>query len=313
MTNHISFLNQIFYKHKKFDKENISELEQWMFTDLFFDNVETPKYGKVVRIAGESTVSSIPTKDIIRVVDQQPLSTDNPCLTLGGESVDLPVVLDIKPLYKIQTKIKGRPNNRMFLCNDTMFWSLYIAKYGESEYMQIGNKYKNVEIEEKLKMVQYIAKHSNLIKQKAIENGKKISNTRLQETQSEFMVNKQTSYYAFWIMCMFYGFNAVIIKPHTYMQFITDPTIPILVFHEDSGKRVTYDERDYTQEKLNAILDTKIYIDHTADKPLRGISAYTITDLEECADKLGITERILAQYDKPKKNDWYVEIYTTIS
>jgi len=332
MTNHISYLNQIFYKYKKFEKEDAVQLENWMLTPKWMDRTKLPKYGKTVWIRisknpqkTESTEKCLkspdPWKDESKrevLQNLQKTESTEKCLKSPDPWKDeskREVLQNPKKTESTEKRRKevprGDPHRFLSKKQDTLFWAIYVAKYGEAEYQQIGNKYKNVEIAEKMKLVQYMSQSKSIIQKTALDLGKKIPSTKMQEIQADFMVNKQTSYFTFWIMCMYYKINAVVFKKHTYMKMYTvaDPEADqIHVFFEEKQGYVSLDERQFSRETLEEMFNARIYVDHTTDKIFKSASAYSIEELHDFANKLGITQKITDQYRKPSKNDWMREV-----
>jgi len=306
MTNHISYLNQIFYKYKKFEKDDVVQMENWMLTSKFIDHIKLPKYGKTVWIRISKKTES--TEKCLKSPDSQKDESKidkmkNPQKTESTEKF-------LKEAFH-----RDQMGSR-FLSKkqDTLFWAIYVAKYGEAEYYQIGNKYKNVEISEKMKLVQFMSQCKTNIQQQALNIGKKIPSTKMQEWQADFMVNKKTSYSTFWIMCMYYNINAILFKEYLYMKFYssTDPS-DICIFFEDKQGYVSFDEQSYSSEKLKEMFDTRIFVDHTSDRIFKGESAYSIEELHHFASILGITQQITNQYKKPSKKDWMRELQIFLS
>jgi hypothetical protein len=72
---------------------------------------------------------------------------------------------------------------------NALFWCIYIANYGESEFYRIGNRYQNRELDEKQKIIQYIKNNPKKIK----ESNHKVTNIMVQELMSSLMIQKVAS------------------------------------------------------------------------------------------------------------------------
>ena len=83
------------------------------------------------------TVESIPENQIECLKEN---NIDKACLP-----VSIPLSI---PLVNEKREIPKK-NRGLQLPADTLFWSVYIAVYGESEFLRIGSKYSNCEWEEK--------------------------------------------------------------------------------------------------------------------------------------------------------------------
>jgi hypothetical protein len=69
---------------------------------------------------------------------------------------------------------------------DTLFWCIFAAVYGESEYLMIGSKYANRELEEKSKMISEFKKSSSELR----SMNHKMTLGSIQEMMSEYMTNQ---------------------------------------------------------------------------------------------------------------------------
>lgn len=273
-----SFLNQIFYKNKKFDDyTTISQLDQWMLSSDIALSIS----------------HTIVAKDDLQIEEQ---STTMPAISTIDTCNLIPPIHTFK-LFQPKKE-------------DTLFWCVYAVHHGEAGYWVIGNRYKNEEIQEKQLILEYMRENPTVVKNSSALTGKKMSQSRIQETQAELMVNKKTSWSAFFIMCLYYKINAIVIhaSSNTYMEFC--PAIPLsetlvetFVFTQTADGHVSVDTTSKTMAQLSTIRDTRILLDFTQERPLKAASSYKMTDLEEMAAKLGILKEDLGQ--KPKKADWY--------
>lgn len=184
--------------------------------------------------------------------------------------------------------------------DDKLFWSIYTLHIGESEYYMIGNNCKNVEINEKKKIVDFISKNKNTIKSTANENGIKITNVKLQIIESELMVSRKTSWYTFWIMCMYYKINALMIQENIFMKFNINNDYSTYLFSRD-GYSTSIDFTELDNEKYNTLTISKLQIDPFNDKILKGISTYKVCELENMMKILDVSPK----EEKSKKSDFY--------
>jgi len=263
-----TLLNQIFYNHKKFDTpEDIYAWEPYMLNDNY--------------------IQQYVPKIIINEPEIMPETED-----------DL-----VPPPTHINEKITLIPKSILFSPRkqDTLFWSIYVLHYGEAEYIMIGGKYKNAELQEKQNILNYILQNRNLIKSCAHSNGVKISNVRIQETAAEMMINKKTSWYAFHVMCMFYKINAYVVQNELYMKFTVDPEYKTYMFERNQDGHISIDVDPLYPERIAEFESTLLYVNPFLPKLLKGVSTYKIPELEEMGRKLCVTPTMT----KPKKNDWY--------
>ena len=262
-----TLLNQIFYNHKKFDTpEDIHTWEPYMLNETYIQQY------------------------VPKIIDEPENKT---------ETEDVPT----PPPTHIVENITPIPKSVLFCPRkeDTLFWSIYVLHYGEAEYIMIGGKYKNAELQEKQNILAYIQNNRNLIKSCAHTNGVKVSNVRMQETAAEMMINKKTSWHAFHVMCMFYKINAFIVQDEIYLKFTVDPEYSTYMFERNQDGHISIDVEPMQSERIAEIESIFLHVDPFLPKLLKGVSTYKIPELEEMGRKLSVTPTVT----KPKKNDWY--------
>lgn len=273
-----SFLNQIFYSHNKFDNpDSIEVLKPWMLSN---QNIELWKPKEI--------------EDKIDIEKKIPDLKASPPITMT---------------YPGNTQ--SQQNHSLFSpkSQDTLFWCIYVAYYGEAAYMAIGNKYKNEEIAEKQKIIEYIKS----LKSSSFTNGIKISKVKLQEISAGLMIDKKTDWITFQVMCMFYKISAFVLNKsnNTYLHIKTaDSGNKQFILYKSPNGRMSIDINEIDEEiqkQTKTIVETMVLIDHMSDRPLKAASAYKLEEIQLLASKLGITVdtlNILSNI-KPKKTDWY--------
>jgi hypothetical protein len=259
-------LNQIFYKHKKFDdSSHIIDLEQWML----HPGDDTNSTAEHISIE-TSTASSD--------------SMTNKEVTPGTEREDLNLQ-SFKPVN-----------------SDTLFWCAYAIHHGEAGYWTIGNKYKNAEIAEKQRIIEYIKRDPAQFKRRF----HKISNVGIQEIMAELMIDKKTSWKTFYAMAAYYGFNAIVVYENTYLEFcpiLNEPT-NVYLFNRTKEGHVSVSLSPLNSDKVIEIKAGKIGLGQTPDKPLKAISNYKVDELITMAESIGLDIKH-GLYNKWKKQDWY--------
>jgi hypothetical protein len=184
---------------------------------------------------------------------------------------------------------------------DQLFWNMYVLEQGESEYFMIGNKYRNVEIEEKKTIMDYVTKNSKHIKSQSQTNGFKITNVRVKTVESELLMGDKTSWYGFWIMCAYYKKNVLIVQNKVYLEFVVDSVYDTYLMERNDEGYVILDCVKLTSDKIHELKFNKLKIDPFQERILKGVSSYKIPDLEHMAQTLGV----FPDKEKPKKNDYY--------
>ena len=184
---------------------------------------------------------------------------------------------------------------------DQLFWNMYVLEHGESEYFMIGNKFKNVELEEKKKIMDYVTKNSKHIKSQAQINGCKITNVKLKTIESELLMDNKTSWYGFWVMCAYYKKNILIIQNKICLEFMVDSVYDTYLMERNDEGYVTLDCVKLTSDKIHGLKFNKLKIDPFQERILKGVSSYKIPELEHMAQTLSV----FPEKEKPKKNDYY--------
>jgi len=206
--------------------------------------------------------------------------------------------------YGLKEKEEERIENIIPSQKDSLFWCLYILHHGINQYYSIQYKHKNVEMEEKQKIVNFIQENGNLIKEKAKSFKLKISNVRLKEVMSDLLLNKNTNYYVFYVMCMYYQTNVVIDIDQIYYRFQNGDSATYII--KKTEQKYELNPTSMSVNDMVAFLQNKFLIPFDQEKPLKGVSTYKISDLEEIMNKLSICA------NGKKKNELYDSILVKI-
>lgn len=197
---------------------------------------------------------------------------------------------------------------------DSLFWCIYIARYGYTAYTEIGHRYGNIEIEEKQQIMEMMRKSPSKIK----ECPKKITKATYQEIMSDFMTNKKLTTEMLTIFSIYCNIRIWIInldnsgEPDSwYMDICSNDNLhiqPIIIYCKNNKQYgINLIEREQLSELVTKIKDQLFCFDNY-NMPLKAISNYKIMDLEDIAYKLGITME-----GKYKKQDIYNKIIQKIA
>jgi hypothetical protein len=212
-----------------------------------------------------------------------------PIQELASVPVQEPVPAPVPIQEPVPIKVKAQaPIKTQFFTDkaDSLFWCLYISKYGHSEYESIGHGYSNIEIAEKQKIIEYVRKNSGITKTKVMA----------QEIMSDLMTNKRTTLSVLPAFAAFYNKRIVITKQNKFyidMRTNNEFDTVYLVKNERGNYGI-----DYTIPNLDRQIQLNSY-----DKPLNAISTYKIGDLNELALRVGIDT-----IKKRNKSELYQEI-----
>ena len=276
------FLNDIFFSVDNFNNEQmISLLEKYMFTKNLncrrFENRQSPNQSSTTTILKDllNQKEEIDTKISIPSISSQTILQNNN---------------DQYNVVSIPNKTKN--NNDIITPNkmDSLFWCIYIAVYGYSEYNTIKNHYSNKEMEERQKIIDYLKKNPALIKQSNI----KITKIAFQEMLSDLMINKKITLNILILLCIYYNINVFIVNEYTYMEFSVINEIldkPTYIIYKNKNKEYAID-LDISVEKLNNIKNTYFKIE-SFEKPLKTISKYTTNELKEILKQLNLKDEMI--------------------
>lgn len=184
-----------------------------------------------------------------------------------------PIVEDVKVVSESPKK------SEIFIPekSDTLFWCMYIHHHGHEQYLAIGNKYNNVEMAEKQRIMEYIQKNKHSFK----NMNRKITLGCRQEIMSELMTNAKTSLLTLHALALYYKVNVRIENAmnKTRLEYIFNSDTPsdqwICLKYTDRKKYGVVDE-----------LSAGLFCIDAHDKPIRGISTYKVAELTELVSKI---------------------------
>jgi hypothetical protein len=266
------FLNSIIATYTVFsDPHKISELEKFMD----YSSVTPPP-----------TIERIPPPPPINV----------------SEKSEITIVRNVAPKPSQKNIITPKQT-------DTLFWAFYIAKYGYADYMMVGNKYKNKEIEKKQEMIDTLKQTpAKLLKNEV----RKISKVAIQEIMSELMMDKKTSYSAFFAMCTLNHLTVYLVNPEMKLYMKFQGGGEEYVFYKTTDGRDNYSiDLDTVPEKIRNIQDSMIQIDF-GEKPLKSATAYKIDELNDMANQMGVFDNTTVS-EETKKRWKKAELYDKIA
>jgi hypothetical protein len=236
--------------------------------------------------------SSISSLEIKPVLEDNSVSSE---IILRGSNIvfqDEPSSISIKDVNTQETHTDSRRESRNSALfypqkENSLFWCIYIAHYGESEFYRIGNRYQNRELDEKQKIIQYIKNNPKKIK----ESNHKVTNIMIQELMSSLMIQKVASLQDCIVYSIFYNKDIYIVKNSMYLFYHnkeseTVSTENTILIYCKNNKEYGLD-LEVNEEKIAHIVNHNIRIFNT-EKPLKSLSEYKMPDLEKMAVILGI-------------------------
>uniref|UniRef100_A0A6C0D6Q9 Uncharacterized protein n=1 Tax=viral metagenome TaxID=1070528 RepID=A0A6C0D6Q9_9ZZZZ len=278
-------LYQIFYPYNKFDSTKDVEirLEKFMYTKEYIDF--------------ENEVADVDdVADAVHAID------NNACTIVSEGAFEQQHPPQSVVNVIVQPSLQ-RGGSKLLIPDkiDSLFWCLYIAHYGYEQYLAIGNKYMNAEFVEKAKIMEYLKSNKNVLK----NINKKITLGAAQEIMSELITNKKTSLLSINAFAAYYKKNILIENTMngSYLEYIYDTDEPwIHIKYITRGR--------YGICEIFPIVKTGIHVEYP-DKPLRGISTYKVSELNELAASIPSIANDPAR-SSWKKPDLYGNIWRTL-
>lgn len=190
-------------------------------------------------------------------------------------------------------------------CQDPLFWSIYLAKFGKKEYDRIGLN-GNEEMKEKMAMSQSFHKMGGPhLTSKILQ--KKITICGCSEMASNILTEKKLSWESLNIVCACYDCNIYIVdlQKKTYFTYLRENSDQYDTF-------VLYRTREKGPEYYLDTSEQLFTLDYVRtnyvwimgyDKPFKAASHYKVQELEQMALILGLTIE-----NKIKKVDLYGKI-----
>jgi hypothetical protein len=188
---------------------------------------------------------------------------------------------------------------------DSLFWCLFIHKYKLAEFLDQKTKYKNRELDEKFKCVDYLKSNLNCLRIM------RITKKDTQEIMGDLVTNK-TTMFSLHGLCAFYNCNIIMVnkKDETFVEYTHDTAIDTCIIYKNNS--LLKDEKSYyridldtNDDKIREIREKYLKFE-SYKKPLKSISMYKLLDLESLANKMNIETSGL------KKKEIYDAIYTKI-
>jgi hypothetical protein len=193
---------------------------------------------------------------------------------------------------------------------DTLFWCLYIAKYGYDEYTEIQTHYGTKQLEIQQKIGNYI--RNNMVLLKNVNT--RITKAAAQEILSELLTDsKTTSMHVLYAYAIYYNMNLILLHPSTeyYLEIQSDTMedVDTYLLQKDDRQQFSIRESPLTEQEYKEIVDTKYRLESHL-RPLKAIGNYKVDELYEVAEKVKMD--LTVKWTKPElynaiteKIKWY--------
>jgi len=176
---------------------------------------------------------------------------------------------------------------------DGLFWSIYIAVYGYHEYLRNKYNYGKLEVREKQKIADFVLTRGN----NHLNTNYKVTRSFCGEIVADLISLPRMVFSGLIGMCAFYKKDIYIVDiiKHTYISFLgSEGNGETIILYRNPLHTRKFSSNEYfidiglTIQSLEEIREKYFAIEHYA-KPLKGISAYLKTDLENIAEKTVFT------------------------
>ena len=286
-------LNQIFYENNKFDiPNNIIRLEPFFYDIHNIINtidhtkqtceIETKKNEK-------KTCSHIP----LSIPDIHAETFSN-CEEEKQNNVKDNLSASKNDVAKSEMSEMRENKSSLFepKQTDSIFWCIFVFVYGYSDYLMVGSKYGNRELEEKQKMISYFKTNPKLLK----STNHKITLGQIQEIHAEYLsVQNETTLLGVLGLSVFYNIRILLVDTfkNTYLDFhMTENSTSskICVLYKNKGIRGKTKymlDMSTTDDMIDTIQKTMLCLD-SYQRPLRAVSTYKVSELEEICKLLGL-------------------------
>lgn len=313
----LSTISQILHNNDMYaiNAQKIMDLEQFMLIAILSNGAHVRRFSENAKCASsedftppEKTLNN--KKESIFQQSQPPLPPSPIMSTIVCEKKDSqnnnPNAIEIKENTTTPTQSEVQKTKQPEIItptqSNTLFWSTFIGVYGYGEYMKIGSKYNNAEIEEKQHIMEELSKTPKKLK----ETNQTITNAMVQELFSSLMVNKYDQLFSLVAFSVYYNRAIyVLFSNKSYLVFEpnkhTQNTNAIIIHTKVGARSNIYSiELEHENDRLDFIRSNYVLLE-SYNKPLKGLSSYKVADLEKMATILGLDTSM-------KKGDLYNKI-----
>ena len=187
---------------------------------------------------------------------------------------------------------------------DTLFWCFFICAFGYKEYISVERNYGNKEIEVKQKAGVYIKENYQEFKQ---NSSIRITKSLIEDIVSDFNTQIQsTNFFNFNAMSFMHKINFIILheeKP-CYLSFVVNKESPYYLIQQMKYNKYQVRQDPLTLEEQVKLESTNYCLDSWL-RPIRAISTYKVSDLQDIAYSLDLED--IPNMKKQELYDYIVE------
>ena len=164
---------------------------------------------------------------------------------------------------------------------DKLFWCFYYVWRGDHGYAEAREHAFRIEKETKIRAVEALRAKVDDVKRYGL---------KLADVESELVAAKRISYKGLCGLCLAFGIRVVYIRGRTYIDIAQGGECAGLIITQDGTtgvKKSPEGETNPCSSELEALVKD-LYFIQDPSKPIRAISAYSLSDLSLIAKKLDV-------------------------
>ena len=194
---------------------------------------------------------------------------------------------------------------------DSLYWIFYIMRNGIMDYEYNKNKRFIIEKEDKIKFIENIKQHKEIIKRQKIMS--------LSDFEKNLIIEKKININTFLNLCALKEINVIIVKNKIFFELLsTDDEEVFIVYNTKvNSNSSTFEKFGFDTCKKNDEHWKKIYSQYFQTNnimcPIKSISYYKLDDLISMCEKFGLSVIIDGTSKKKKKADLYEQIIQHLS
>ncbi len=193
--------------------------------------------------------------------------------------------------HQTATKPKRKSLDSDFIIpkyDDKLFWCWMIFYYGIADYELTQNHNWQRESLEKIKIVESIRKHKQILKELKIKRNK---------LEGELVADSNISINAIIVLCAIHNFNLIYIKNKYYYKYESKKPTRTLIIKDDEGSQIYMG--DNTEEYLMKC--QKLWRIYDLQKPLKTLTTYKLKELQKICKILDLPTHDTNGKKKTKK------------
>lgn len=193
-----------------------------------------------------------------------------------------PVLSDDDLIHKCKTTLTS-----VEICNDPLFWSIFLAMFGRKEYERVGHETKvgREEMKEKSKMSEHFYTKGATYLTTLLQT--KITKKACSEMATNILTEPKLSFMSINVVCAFYECNIYVVdlEKNVYMSYILNNSDTTFVLYRTRRSPQYYIDTNELVLSLDEL--RKRFMKITSyEKPLLAISNYKVSDLVHFANQL---------------------------